>query len=333
MSLAKLIAEEYKSAEQKTAVIVCGPTASGKSSLAMELCGLLNGELISCDSMQIYRMMDIGTAKPSVRDRELVPHHMIDITDPWENYSAFMYKNDAVKAISEVFSRSKVPVICGGTGLYVNALIDNREYSCEPDNAFFSEEFRAEKKKCDCCLEKGDRASLHDMLKKYDPEAAAEIHMNNVKRVYRALYLYFVTGKVRAQRNLESTANSPEFGFNVYCLMPRREELYERINSRVDIMREEGLAEEADRVYAACREKIPAEEVSDLRILKRTALSAIGYKELIPLLDYPELAPVKEDLPYDAVSVFEKIKQDTRQYAKRQLTWFKKTPGARFLEC
>ena len=333
MTIAERIASEYKNAGDKKAVIICGPTASGKSSVAMELCGLLDGELVSCDSMQIYRMMDIGTAKPTPEEQRLVRHHMIDIVDPWINYSSFMYKRDAEKEIRNVFARGKTPVICGGTGLYVNSLIDNREYSDEPEETFFSDEFRAEKERCDMLIDQGDRDALHELLTKYDPDAAADIHKNNVKRVYRALFLYFTTGKTRSERNIESLKNKPDINYYTYCLMPERDKLYGKIDQRVDVMRSQGLFEEVGKVYGECRLHVDQKDVDSLAILKLTALNAIGYKELIPLLDFPELKPLKDiDQCSSTDAAFDRIKQDSRQYAKRQITWFKKTPGTIFIE-
>ena len=325
---AEFIASEYFKAGEKTALIICGPTASGKSALSEELCGLIGGEIVSCDSMQIYRMMDIGTAKPTASEREACRYHMIDIADPWENYSAYMYKQTAATVIDDIFGRSKVPVICGGTGLYVNALIDNREYSEEPEDFVFDEKLREDKELSIKLFNENDRPGLHLMLEKYDPEAAGVIHQNNVKRVFRALTLYFSTGKTRDVRNKESLANEADINYLTFGLFPERNELYEKINARVDIMREKGLSKEVEKVYSACRDHLPAAEVESLDILKYTALSAIGYKELIPYLDFPELKPLNaEGFSVDSDILFDRIKQDTRQYAKRQITWFKRTPG------
>ncbi|MBQ7445292.1 MAG: tRNA (adenosine(37)-N6)-dimethylallyltransferase MiaA [Clostridia bacterium] len=332
MSIAAEIADEYRRQSGPSAIIICGPTASGKSHLAMELCGLLGGELVSCDSMQIYRMMDIGTAKPSLEDRKKIPHHMIDIVDPWENYSVFKYKESAEIITGDIISRGKVPVFCGGTGLYINTLIDNRTYTDEPEDTYFCEEYRAEKEKCDQLFESGDKVLLHGLLAKYDPEAAAEIHMNNIKRVYRQLVLFFVTGKPRQQRNEESLLHTPKLRYLTYCLLPERDLLYKKINERVDDMREKGLDDEVRMVYAACRNNVSDESVKSLDILKLTALNAIGYKEIIPYLDFPELRELgipEERWCRDAV--YDRIKKDTRRYAKRQITWFKKTPGTVFL--
>ncbi len=327
--IAERIADEYKISSKTDAVIVCGPTASGKSDAAMELCSIIGGEIVSCDSMQIYRLMDIGTAKATPEMRQKIPHHMIDIADPWGNYSLYMYKKAALAVIEDIISRGKVPVICGGTGLYVNTLIDNRQLTDLPDDSFFSEESRLEKEKCDCLLKENDIDGLHLILEKNDPEAASQIHKNNVKRVYRSLCLYFMTGKTMAERNDESLKSGSEYSFLTYCLMPDRGSLYRRIDARVDIMREAGLFNEAERVYSACRDNLPSDAAASLEILKLTALNAIGYKELIPLFDFPELKPLKIYNPDEA---FDMIKRDSRQYAKRQITWFKRTPGASFIE-
>ena len=339
MNPAEIIKKEYLN-NPKDGIIICGPTCSGKSSAALEAAEALGGEIVSADSMQLYRFMDIGTAKPTREERQRVPHKMLDIIDPWENYNVFRYTKAAAAEIDEISRRGKVPIICGGTGLYVNSLIDMRNYGEDEGE---SEEIS---------VISGDGEALYSELKAVDPEAAALTHPNNEKRVKRFLELYYKTGLVKAERDRRSLANPPVKHYNVFCLLPERERLYEKINLRVDIMREQGLFEECKRVYNMCRENFsgPAEEIETL-----TAMLAIGYRELIPIVKN-QSDEIKDGKSGEIInsqsgeiingqsgeiinsqsgeiidSAFDLIKQDTRRYAKRQFTWFKRTPGAAYI--
>ena len=338
MNRTDTIVSEYKKNGGPSAVIICGPTCSGKSSLALETAGLLDGEIVSCDSMQIYRYMDIGTAKPSPEDTRRVPHHMIDVVDPWENYSAFLYKNDASAAIRDIHSRGKTPIVCGGTGLYVNSLIDNRQFVSENSDGSVPEGFSEEYAQAVGHYNSGNAAGLHGILEKYDPEAAGLYHPNNVKRVLRAVKLYFITGLTRVEREADSLRSRSDIAFLTFVLSPDRDDLYANIDRRVDIMREQGLYDEAVYVYELCRRHIAGEELSlpegsgltdetafDHRNLN--SLAAIGYREFYDILG--QGLRFADGAALD--TCFDKIKQDTRRYAKRQITWFKKTPGARFI--
>ncbi len=288
----------------KDVLIICGPTCSGKSSLAMSFCDDFAMEIVSADSMQIYRGMDIGTAKPTREEQERVCHHMIDVVDPWENYNAFLYAETASREIGEVLSRGALPVVCGGTGLYVNSLIENREFAeniAEGEFAF---------------LDNLSKEEAYNKLLSLDSDAAASVHMNNEKRVRRFLELSLKTGKTLEQRNAESKLRPPEYNFITVCLVPEREMLYDKINARVDKMFEDGLQIEAEKVYNIVARNVgPGVDPMSL-----TALAAIGYRELLPKgIRTPDEAR-------------ELIKVNTRHYAKRQLTWFKRTPGAFFVE-
>lgn len=352
MTRVEAVKTEYLKAEGPSAIIICGPTCSGKSAVALEAAALLDGEIVSCDSMQIYRYMDVGTAKPTPEEMRSIRHHMIDIVDPWENYNAFLYKNDAGAVIRDIISRGKTPVVCGGTGLYVNSLIDNREYVSENSDESLPEKYRGEYELAAGYYDSGDAAALHGLLVKYDPEAASLYHANNSKRVLRALKLFFLTGMTRIAREEASRRIPCDIEYKTFVISPDRETLYDNINKRVDIMREQGLCREAVEVLVRCRaEALKAGRKFDYK--KLNSLAAIGYREfyeLIPdlchgggpseaLFDTP--AEGSAELSADLLAnvsdglldlCFERIKQDTRHYAKRQITWFKKTPGAVYID-
>ncbi len=271
-----------------------GPTASGKTALAVEVCNAVGGEVVSCDSMQIYRGMNIATAKPSPEEMQGIPHHLIDYVDPCENYSVAIYCEDAKKAIKDIHSRGKMPVLCGGTGLYYSSLADNvRFFEEESDLEYRAILFdRAEKE--------GAQALL-DELREIDPGRAEFLHVNDLNRIVRALEIYHTTGKSITTQNLESKLDPSPYEFRTVCLDAKdRQFLYDRINRRVDIMLQNGLLDEAKAFFE--------NENSS------TAVQAIGYKELKPYLDGG--ASLEECV--------ENLKMQTRRYAKRQLTWFRR---------
>jgi len=288
--------------KDKTVVVIAGPTASGKTDLAINLALKTKGEVISADSMQIYRYMDIGTAKPSKEEMMGIPHHMIDIVDPDESYSVAFYKKDAENCIEDVISRDKLPIITGGTGLYINSLIYNIKFS----ETVIDEEFR---KKMNQIAQTEGPEVLHQMLQRVDPESAEKIHYNNVKRVIRALEVYEYTKKPMSQHKKESRMEPPQYRYLVFILNMGRDRLYDRINKRVDIMLEAGLVDEVRRLL-------------DMGYKPgSTALQGLGYKEIISYLN--------NEVPFDeAIRV---LKRDTRHYAKRQLTWFKAIQNAIWL--
>ncbi|MCF0124728.1 MAG: tRNA (adenosine(37)-N6)-dimethylallyltransferase MiaA [Clostridia bacterium] len=283
-------------------VVICGPTASGKTALSIELAKKINGEIISSDSMQIYKEMDIGTAKPTIEEMDGINHYLIDFVPPNERYSVADFKKDAKKAIKEIIKKGKTPIIVGGTGLYVDSLIYEIEYS----NIEFDEEYR---EKLEARVEKEGLEKLYDEAKVIDPEAIEKISENDKKRILRILEIYNATGKNKTEQEKESRKKEVEYDYKVYALQWDREKLYERINKRVDIMVEQGLIEEVKTIYEKY-DKFP------------TAMQGLGYKEVV---EYIEGKTTKEEM-------IEKIKQETRRYAKRQLTWFRKNKQTIWLD-
>lgn len=284
-------------------IAVAGPTASGKSALALELCKRLDGELISLDSMQIYRGLDIGTAKPTKAEQAEVRHHMIDICEPTENFSAAEFAERAHKVIADVRSRGKRAVLCGGTGLYLDTVIGRLDFGeIESD-----EKLRGE---LIAFAEKNGADALHERLRGIDPQAAEKIHKNNVRRVARAIEIYELTGKTKTEHDREAISDSPYESLIIGLDYDDREVLYSRINRRVDAMIEAGLEGEVRSLVS--RGLLSAES---------TAGQAIGYKEM--------LGYIAGDCSLgDAV---EKIKLGTRRYAKRQLTWLRRNQDINWL--
>jgi len=275
--------------------IICGPTASGKSNLAIKLCKTLNGELLSMDSMQIYRGMDIGTAKSGISDRQEVPHHLIDIADPSDLFSVATYLEHAYKVIQDVLRREGLPVFCGGTGQYASALaegIDFAPVSISNDVKDAVHELFS--------IDNG--VSAYRELERVDPESASGIHPNNTKRVIRALEVYRESKQTLSSFKQSSKISGPKYPFQVFVIDIPREELYIRIDERVEKMLEEGLQDEVLRLKSMGVD------------LNMTSMQAIGYKEFLEFFDHVR--------SYDeTVSL---IKQRTRNYAKRQITWYKK---------
>lgn len=284
-------------------IAVAGPTASGKSALALELCKRLDGELISLDSMQIYRGLDIGTAKPTKAEQAEVRHHMIDICEPTENFSAAEFAERAHKVIADVRSRGKRAVLCGGTGLYLDTVLGRLDFGeIESD-----EKLRGE---LIAFAEKNGAEALHERLRGIDPQAAEKIHPNNVRRVARAIEIYELTGKTKTEHDRAAISDSPYESLIIGLDYDDREVLYNCINRRVDAMIEAGLEGEVRSLVS--RGLLSAES---------TAGQAIGYKEM--------LGYIAGDCSLgDAV---EKIKLGTRRYAKRQLTWLRRNPSINWL--
>ena len=284
-------------AEQKNkprVLAVVGPTASGKTGLGVELAKLYGGEVISADSMQIYKGMDIASAKPTVAEMQGIPHHLIDFLDRGVTFSAADYVKLANEKIKDVLSRGKLPVIVGGTGLYIDSLLENVKFSEGGSDEAYREKLRK------YAEEKGNEA-LHQMLADADPEAAAAIHPNNLVRVIRALEVCHVTGRKFSELKAEShSIESPYDSLILGLNYEDRSVLYDRIDRRVDIMVENGLIDEARELWNESG--------------MATAANAIGFKEFIPYFS-------GEASLEDCIS---KVKQETRHYAKRQLTWFRK---------
>lgn len=282
------------SAERIPLLCVVGPTASGKSRLAVELAQRMGGEIISCDSMQVYRRMDIGTAKPTVAEMGGIPHHMIDVVDPKTPYSCAEYVAAARAVIREIRARGNLPVLCGGTGLYLDRLL----HGGTDERAGASAEVRRELEAYRAAY---GNAALHALLEQVDPESAAAIHENNVVRVVRALEIWRVTGRTKTEVDRENAAFDPALCPFTVGILREREDLNRRIDARVDEMLSAGLLEEtrdllADGVFDA----------------NTTAAQAIGYKELLSHLR-------GEESLADAVG---RLRLATRHYAKRQMTWF-----------
>ncbi len=282
--------------EQIPVVVVCGPTACGKTALGVQIAKEFGGEVVSADSMQIYRRLDIGTAKPSPEETEGIPHHMIDIAEPWEAYSVARYCAEAGEAVRDIHSRGLLPVIVGGTGLYIDNLIANTDFSSPEGNPELREEL------AEIARLKGNEA-LHAMLRELDSAEAERIHPNNVKRVIRAIELVRLSGEARAELNEKSRRPSP-FKPVYFSVEHPREELYSRINKRVDLMLERGLVEEVRR------------ELLPVRAQATTAAQAIGYKEILAFFDGNCSLGEAADA----------VKQNSRRYAKRQITWFRRNP-------
>lgn len=291
---------------KKTAIAVVGPTASGKSALALLLAERFGGEIVSCDSMQIYRGMDIGTAKPTPEERRRVPHHMIDILDPDEPYSAADYGDEAARVATEILSRGKLPVFCGGTGLYLTAALTGRHGEAPPSDPALRAELSERGK-----TEEG-RAKLYEELAAVDPISAAATHKNNLRRVVRALEIYRLTGKPKSVFDEESRNCPPRFDCLTLGLdFPERGALYRRIDRRVDEMAAAGLYDEAKTLWE-----------KGYLAPGTTAGQAIGYRQFLPCFT-GDLTPEE---------AAEDIKLATRRYAKRQLTWFRAQEGIVWLD-
>lgn len=275
-------------------IVICGPTASGKTALSIELAKKIDGEIISSDSMQIYTDMNIGTAKPTIEEMQGIKHYMLDFVKPDERYSVADFKKDAEKAIEEVLKKGKTPIVVGGTGLYVDSLI----YGIEYQNIEFDEEYRTELE--NRVINEG-LETLYEEARKVDSHAMEKISKNDKKRILRVLEIYKATGKTKTEQEIESRKNGVKYDYKVFAINMDREKLYERINKRVDIMIEQGLIEEVKKLLAKY-ESFP------------TAMQGLGYKEVV---EYLQNKITREEM-------IEKIKMETRRYAKRQLTWFRK---------
>lgn len=275
---------------------VVGPTASGKTAYAIELAKGNNGEIVSCDSMQIYTYMNIGTAKATAEERAEVPHHMIDFVDPNRDYSVADFVTDARACIAEILSRGKMPVLCGGTGLYIDSVLKSVEFSPQKRDDKLRDELWKK-------AEQDGAESVYEILKELDPIEADKVHYNNVKRVIRAIEICKTTGITKTEAD-KLSIGKPMYNPTIYGLNMPREKLYERIDRRVDIMVEQGLVGEVRQLL-------------NMGIRRdSTAMQAIGYKELVRYIDGL----------CDFETAIEDIKRESRRYAKRQLTWFRRNP-------
>lgn len=280
--------------EKPKVIVICGPTASGKTALSIELAKRINGEVVSADSMQIYKDMDIGSAKVTKEEMQGIKHYLVDCVSPDERYSVANYKLDAKKAIEEILKKCKTPIVVGGTGLYIDALI----YEIEYQDIKINESYR---KELESIKQNQGLEVLYERAVKIDPEAMKKISPNDSKRIMRVLEIYEATGKNKTEQEAESRLKEIPYNYKVFAITMDREKLYERINKRVDIMIENGLIEEVKELLKKYKE-FP------------TAMQALGYKEVKEHLDGKL---TKQEM-------IDKIKQESRRYAKRQLTWFRK---------
>lgn len=284
------------------ALAITGPTASGKTALSLALAEKLGCEIISLDSMQIYKRMDIGTAKATEEERARVPHHMIDFLEPDVSYSAEDYRSDSMRVLKDIESRGKLPLFVGGTGLYMDTIIRGSEISSPPSSDELKERLLAS------AVTDEEREALWQRLNEIDPESAEKTHKNNVRRVVRALEIYELTGKTKTYFDKLSKSSAPDVKVGMITLdFHNRDNLYSRVDLRVDQMLEEGLLDEVKMLYS-----------EGLLSKGTTAAQAIGYKEFISYLD--------GECTLDEAA--DQLKLSTRRYAKRQLTWFRHNEDA-----
>lgn len=284
-------------------IVIAGPTASGKTRLSVELAKAINGEIVSADSMQVYRYMNIGTAKPDEHEMAGIRHYLIDEINPDEEFSVARFQELALKYIKQIQENAKIPIIAGGTGLYINSLLYNINFSETISDWALREQLEKE------ADEKGN-SYIHEKLAAIDPEAAAKLHENDRKRVIRAIEVFKHTNMPISKHQQLSRLNPPPYKYIVFGLRFEREKLYERINLRVDLMLKNGLVDEV-------------KQLSELGYDKSAiAMQGLGYKEI--------LAYLAGEITYDEAVYI--LKRDTRHYAKRQMTWFKRVEGINWLD-
>ena len=283
-------------------ICIAGPTASGKTALAATLAKDLNGEVVSCDSMQVYRRMDIGTAKPTPEEMQGIPHHMIDVAEPWEDFSVSRYCEMAAPIVDDIISRGKTAVIAGGTGLYMDSLIRGNAFAPFPATGV--------RERLEAQADAEGMEAMLSQLRSVDPDAAGRLHLSDRKRILRALEVYLETGETITEHNRKTQAVPPRYSPLWLGLdFAQRSELYRRIDLRVSLMLEQGLVEEIRGLLA---DGIPE---------KATAMQAIGYKEFVDALD--DRCTIEE--------AADQVRQSSRRYAKRQLTWFRRNKAIHWL--
>ena len=283
-------------------ICIAGPTASGKTALAATLAKELNGEVVSCDSMQVYRRMDIGTAKPTLEEMQGIPHHMIDVAEPWEDFSVSRYCEMAAPIVDDIISRGKTAVIAGGTGLYMDALIRGNAFAPFPATGV--------RERLEAQADAEGMEAMLSRLRTVDPDAARRLHLSDRKRILRALEVYLETGETITEHNRKTQAVPPRYSPLWLGLdFTEREELYRRIDLRVGLMLEQGLVDEIRGLLA---DGIPE---------RATAMQAIGYKEFVDALD--GRCTIEE--------AADQVRQSSRRYAKRQLTWFRRNKAIHWL--
>ena len=284
-------------------IILTGPTAVGKTDLSIQLAKAMNGEIISADSMQVYRHMDIGSAKVTPEEMDGVPHHLIDVLEPEEEFNVVVFQKLAKEALTGIYERGHIPIIVGGTGFYIQALLYDIDFTENDGDTAIRRELEklAQTQGAGC---------LHQMLQEIDPESAAAIHQNNVKRVILAIEFYRQTGKKISLHNEQEREKQSPYQFLYYVLDTDRKTLYERIDRRVDLMMEHGLVDEV-------------KHLADMGCTRdMVSMQGLGYKEI---LDY-----LSGEIPLEEAVYI--LKRDTRHFAKRQITWFKRERDVRWLE-
>ena len=289
--------------KKKPMIILTGPTAVGKTDLSIQLAKAINGEIISADSMQVYRHMDIGSAKVPPEEMDGVPHHLIDVLEPEEEFNVVVFQKLAKEALTGIYERGHIPIIVGGTGFYIQALLYDIDFTENDGDTAIRRELEklAQTQGVGC---------LHQMLQEIDPESAAAIHQNNVKRVIRAIEFYRQTGKKISLHNEQEREKQSPYQFLYYVLDTDRKTLYERIDRRVDLMMEHGLVDEV-------------KHLADMGCTRdMVSMQGLGYKEI---LDY-----LSGEIPLEEAVYI--LKRDTRHFAKRQITWFKRERDVRWLE-
>ena len=280
--------------DKKPLIILTGPTAVGKTELSLKLAKAVNGEMISADSMQVYRFMDIGTAKIMPEEMQGIPHHLIDVLEPTEDFNVVTFQHMAKRAMEQIYAKGKIPIVVGGTGFYIQALLYDTEFEETEESVYRKELTRY--------YEQHGAHMLHERLKEIDSVSYETIHENNVKRVIRALEFYHDTGYPISVHNTEQRQKESPYNFEYFVLNDKRELLYDRIEKRIDIMIDDGLVEEVRKLLSmGCTKDM-------------VSMQGLGYKEIIPYLQ-------GECSLEEAIYI---LKRDTRHFAKRQLTWFRR---------
>lgn len=280
---------------QKPLIILTGPTAAGKTALSVQLAKVLDGEIISADSMQVYRRMDIGSAKIRPEEREGIPHHLIDVLEPTQDFNVVLFQQMAKEALESIYSRGRIPILAGGTGFYIQAILYDIDFTENEEDASY-------RRRLERLAEEKGPSVLHRMLQEVDEASAQAIHENNVKRVIRALEFYKLTGQKISGHNAAERQKEAAYNACYFVLTDDRERLYERIDRRVDKMLADGLTEEV----AALREAGCTKDM--------VSMQGLGYKEILSFLE--------GEIPLERAVYL--IKRDTRHFAKRQLTWFRR---------
>lgn len=289
--------------KKKPLVILAGPTAVGKTSLSVQLAERIGAEIISADSMQVYLGMDIGSAKITPEEMKGIPHYLLDILEPDEDFNVVLFQQSAKKALERIYAKGKIPLIVGGTGFYIQALLYDIDFTENEDDGSYRMMLETK-------AYNGEKEVLHKMLQECDPRSAGQIHPNNIKRVIRALEYYHQTGRRISDHNEEEHRKESPYNYAYFVLTEERTRLYEKIERRVDLMMEQGLLDEVKRLI---NRGVPR---------SATSMQGLGYKELYAYLE-------GECTLDEAVSI---IKRDTRHFAKRQLTWFRREKDVIWLD-